>query len=481
MADERLSLTDTAPPASFQEAVWRWGQRALWAGLAGGLALALGLAWAAPGLAPFLPLLIVGIGVGAALVRRPLANLGVVLGGFALAVNSDPGLQVTEVIYGLYLYGYLLLWYAVRLLRRERMVRSMTDRVAALFIFGFGALGTVTGVLFGADPTLLRSDLTSFFILALYFPVKEACRRDRRGPDVIVFALIGLGVFLGIQNLLTFRSILSSASQLWQVVDARFGTTEALILVAAFGALFLLLDAERWRDRVLTGGLFLFLLASLVLTKGRTFWLVFFFGVGLSFLFLRGPQRARLLFLITAGSAALLFLAVTFFGQLADLVFSGTLNRLASLEGAASGDISLIGRFVEWEALWEYIKQNPILGYGFGKTYQFFNVIVMGTINRVDSHNGYLGAWFKLGIFGLGTLLLFWVRGLYDAFRVHRDALFSTHHRTYALFALVSLAALALAANLSVFFVYMNQLFLFAALTGLASGLRQRSPAPPVS
>lgn len=474
LVNEHLPAIEPALPASLPEAVWRWGQRALGAGLVGGLLLALAVAWHAPETILLVPVAIVGLAAGALLFRYPLVNLGVVCAGFAFAANSTEGLQVSEILYGLYLYAYLFHWYAGRLLRGEQVIFSATDWAAALFIVGGILLGTLTGLIFGAPLDLMRGDLTAFSVLALYFPVKEACRSARRGPEVVLFSLIGLGVFLGLQNFLHFRSIISSATLAWQVADARFAATEALILVACFGVLFLLLAAERWRSRVGLLGLLLFMLAALVLTKGRTFWLAFAFGAVLSLLFLGGRQRFRLIFLTTAGSAALIFITVTFFGQIADLIFSGTLNRLATLEDASSQDISLIARFVEWAALWDYLVRNPILGYGFGTTYQFFDVIEHATLVRSFSHNGYIAAWFKLGIFGLLGMLFFWLRALYDAFLVYRDEVFSTRYRTFALISLISLAALALAANASIFFIYMNQLFPFALLTGLASGLRQR-------
>ena len=472
LADNRLTVPDS--PVLLQEAVWRWGQRALGSALAAGIALTFLVAWQAPEAVPLVPVVLLGMGAVALLSRYPLVNLGVVLAGFAFAINSDEGLQVSEVLYGLYLYTYLLLWYTGRLLRGERFVLSGTDWAAVLLIVGGGLLGTVTGVLFGADLGAMRGDLTAFFILALYFPAKEACRCTRRGPEIIFVSLIGLGVFLGIQNLVVFRSIIASADLAWEVADARFPATEALIMVSTFGVLFLLLAVEGWRSRAVLAGLLLFMLASLVLTKGRTYWVAFAFGTVLSLLFLGGRQRYRLVLMTTVGSAALLAITLTFFGQLADLIFSGTLNRLATLEGAASQDISLIGRFVEWDALWDYIVQNPILGYGFGSTFQFYNIIEAGTVNRTFTHNGFLGAWFKLGLFGLLVLLALWGGALWDAFQVRQNALLPVRHHSYALVSLISLISLGLAANTSIFFIYMNQLFPFILLAALASGLRQR-------
>ncbi|MEP0545427.1 MAG: O-antigen ligase family protein [Rhodothermales bacterium] len=452
-----------------------WGTRALAATLVGILVALLSLAWYAPEALPFLPLALVGLCGIAVLSRYPLANLGVVLAGFVFAVNSDEGLQISEVVYGLYLYAYVFFWYARRLLRGDKILFSATDRAALLFIVGGAFLGVAMALVFGASLSDLRSDLTAFLVLALYFPVKEACRCAPRGPDVIVYVLIGLGIFLGIQNFIVFRSIISSATLAWQVADARFAATEALIMISSSGVLFLLLDAERWRHRLGLLVLLLFMLASLILTKGRTFWMAFAFGTVLSLLFLGGRQRFRLIFLTTVGSAVLVLITVTFFGQLADLVFSGTLRRLATLQDASSQDLSLIARFIEWNALWDYIVRNPVLGYGFGTTYQFYDIMDVGTVDRTFTHNGYLGAWFKLGIFGLLVLLFLWVSGIWDAVVVYRTRLLSERYRTYALLSIVSLAALALAANASIFFIYMNQLFPFALLTGMASGLRQRN------
>ncbi len=471
----------TPPPAGppLSAAVWRWGQRALWAALLGGLALALLAAWRRPDWVLLLPAALAGLGVGAVLFRYPVLNLSVLLGGFVLAVNSDQGIQVTEVLYGLYYYAYLLHWYGSRFLTGDRFARTVLDRVVAVLIVAGGGLGVLSGLIFGAPLGLLRGDLTAFLMLALYFPVKELCRTYRRGPEIIVGVLLWLGLFLSVNTFRLFREVIHSATIGWQVADVRFGSVETLILVACFALLVFLLFARRWWERVGLLGLFLFVLGALLLTRGRTFWVAFAFGLVLLLVLLRGPQRVRLVGLAAVGTAALTAVTFLFFGRVADLILSGTLNRMEMI-GSGTRDVSLLSRIVEWRAVWDYIVANPILGYGFGTEYRYFDILVLGTLEKGFIHNGYLAAWFKIGVFGLALLLFWWGAALVAAYRAYRSGLVPERHRAFALVAFVSLAALALAANASIFFAVMDHLFTFALLTGLVSGLVQRCDAAAV-
>ncbi len=470
---EPLPNPPPSPPPF--EAAWRAGQAALWVSLGGGLALSLAVAGAAPEQAWLVPagVLIVGVAGAVAVVlpRRPIASFVVVLGGFTFAVNSDTGLQPGELVYGLYLYTYLAVWYGSRLARGERIVRTPADWALALLLVGGGVLGSVTAVVFGASFGTFRGDLTAFLVLGLYFPVKDACFRFHRGPEITFGVLLGIGAFLGIQNFLGFREIIATATVAWQVADARFAATETISMVSVLGTLTILLFAERWWHRVGLLGLLLFLIGSLILTKGRTFWIAALLGAGLLLLLLRGRYRLRLVSLVGVGATALVVLVMLFFGRLAELILSGAASRFAMIGGATT-DVSLLSRIVEWKAVWEYIQVNPLLGYGFGTNYKYFDMLAEATLVKWFIHNGYLAAWFKLGVFGLAALVAFWLLALHEAYSASRSL--GGRHRAFALTALIGLVALALAANMAIFFLVMDQVFVFTALSGLAGGLHQR-------
>lgn len=455
--------------------MWRWGERALWAGLVGGIVLALLLAWRAPQFLFLLPAAVVGLAAATVLFRHPTLNLAVVLGGFVFAVSSDPGIQVTEAVYGLYYYAFILYWYGLRLAARQPIARTSLDRAVALFIIGGVVLGIGSGLVFGAPLSLLRADLTAFLMLALYFPVKELCRTHRYGPEIVIGAMLGIGLYLSFNTFVLFRGVLRSATVAWQVADVRFGAVEALIFISCIIALALVLVARRRSHQVGLIGIFLFVLAALVLTRGRTYWVALVLAVGLFLLLLRGSQRARFIALSVAGLGGLAGVTFLFFGQAADLLFSGTLNRITMI---SSQDISMQARFFEWRAVWAYISANPVLGYGFGTTYSHFDILSNATYVKGFIHNGYLAVWYKLGLFGLIVLLFVWGRSLLSAYRLHRSDDVSRRHRAFALTAFISLTTLALTANTAIFFLVMDQIFAFALLVGLVSGLAQRADAP---
>src|SRR5690606_27464777 len=84
-------------------------------------------------------------------------------------------------------------------------------------------------------------------------------------------------------------------------------------------------------------------------------------------------------------------------------------ERLATLGSAATNDISLYNRFRESGVVLDLIAKNPIVGHGAGVGYLFFEIGRSGTDTDSFVHNGFLGVWYKWGIWGLIALVYFWL------------------------------------------------------------------------
>ena len=314
------------------------------------------------------------------------------------------------------------------------------------------------------------SQWSALVLLMLYFPIKEAFRRDARAP-VILFGIVAwVGLFAAMRNYYVYHTMLSSAEHLWQIARGRVYTNDNLFMVSSLCMLVLLVHADSWRNRLLLLPVFLAPLGGLVLTQSRAFWVAFFFGAVALFLLVNRRERIRMLIISAGGLVAVGAVAFLILGDSLTLIVTGLLERAASLGTATTRDVSLYNRFVESEAVWIEIRKNPILGYGIGVPYRFLDLTHMATRADTFIHNAFLSVWYRFGIFGLLLLLVAWggaiVRG-YQAFRTR------TAHRYVRLAGLastISLLAYLLPANTSNPFHLNDSLFIFGVLFGMAGG-----------
>ena len=456
------------------EAVWRWSRAALWGGLSAGLALTLLVAWRFPGYVIVLPAVILSLMVAWWLFQRPALNLSVLLFGFAFVLSNDEGVQLGEIAYGLYCYSFLGYWYGGQLLSGAPFIRTRTDWAFALFAGGGFVAGILLGVLFGGSASLIRWEATAFIMTALYFPVKELCRQERYGPEIILAVLFWLGMFVAVRNLLNFREIVLAATEAWQVSDARPGLNDVQLLIPGLASLVLLLYERTWTRRLLLLGAFLLFTSGLVLAKSRGFWINFAFGVFLLLFLLRGRQRWQLAVFLIGGASAMFVLVLTFFGPVAELVIEGTTKRFSTLGDALTQDRSLINRFIESNAVWERIRQNPVIGHGFGTTFSYFDINFLTTRTKSFVHNGYLALWFKLGLGGIVLLLFTWVSVVWHSLKVYWTVTIPARHRVLALVAAITLLSLVPSFATSNPFMLMDQVFMFTLLLAFGGGLYQR-------
>ncbi len=453
----------------------RWGMGLLWAGLLGGVAGALTLAWLAPALTLFVPLAIVGAVVVVVLFRFPALNLGVVLVGYVVLITTSPGIQVTEAIYGLYYLAYLAHWYGVRLLlHREQLIRSRVDWAAAfLIVFGlFG--GAALGLAMGARPEDWVGEVLTFLMVLFYFPIKDACSRYRYAPDLVFASMLWYGVFVAFRNALGFREALESAARLIEISGARAALNEVHLLVGVLSMLIFLVTAYRWRTRVLLLFPFLFFVAALLMTKARGFWVDALFGILILFFLLSTRERGRLLIFSIGGLVLFAFLVTVVFSGIGRLLVQGVLDRFSTLETAAVADISLVNRFNETASVWEKIRVNPILGYGLGASHTYYDWVYRATLTRPFVHNGFVALWFKFGVWGLLVTVTLWVGAIWAGIKAYRSVWAPLRYRAYALSAAVSLIAILPSTNTSSPFFLDDSLLSFVMLTALCTGLYER-------
>lgn len=102
------------------------------------------------------------------------------------------------------------------------------------------------------------------------------------------------------------------------------------------------------------------------------------------------------------------------------LLISLLMFYLSTFLSLNNKDITLTGRTVLWESLWEFIKQKPLFGYGYGTffTSTHRETELLWKVHKwapVHAHNGYIGLWLSLGLAGLTIFIMGYVGCLFDS------------------------------------------------------------------
>lgn len=453
----------------------RRGDLLLYTFLIGSILIVLYGAWTFAEGIVYLPVVILGLVTFAVLFSNPRLNLIVVLLGFVSLTDYNSGLQVIEVIYGLYFVTFLANWFIGRIfITREPFIHTLTDRAVLLLLIAVTCYMPVA-VVFNGNIYGIFAEWIAFVLLSFYFPIKEEIRSNPKGATIILCIIAFIGVYIAFRNLLNYRAMLSNATQLWQVARGRVVTNDNLLMVSSLYGLILFTFAQKWRHQVLTLGAFVLFFSGLILTQSRGYWMAFLLGAGFMFLFLDTTHKKRLIFITIGGTVSLTLVAYIFLQDIFILVTSGLAERLLTLQTAATADISLVNRFRETATVWELIRVNPILGYGMGVGYSFFDVTNGVTETDAFVHNGYISVWFKYGIIGLGLLLFIWFSSIYAGIRAFKTKPATPAVRLAGLFGATTLTAFLLSTITSSPFFLNDTLFAFGLLLGTAEGAFQQT------
>ena len=398
----------------------------------------------------------------------PLAALGVF---FGFVSRNKAGIQVEEVVFAGYYLGYLVAWYGLRLfVYRERIARTPVDLALLAFLAYMTASVGLT-FLFGGSLSGALSEWITFSMFALYFPVREATERYPVGPWLVPSIVLFLGLYASVRNLSMVREGLLLADHARAVTGGRVPMNEMVVLAASLGCFAVAASARRWWVALVAAPVGALTVGALVMSQSRAYYVDLAVGLlVLLALLARGP-RLRLVVIgtLTAvlGAAALVLVA----GDLVLLLAHGLLDRLLSIGTATSVDISLINRFVETRAAWESVKANPVLGYGLGVPFTFFDAIYKANWTKAYVHNGYLMLWYKFGLFGLLAVLAVWLRGIVHGLRVRYAAGALPWNRTLGLWAAATLISLIPSHASSATFSTSDTVLIFTLLLGMVAGL----------
>lgn len=454
--------------------LFRWAERGLWLALGALTGLVLVLAALAPDWLPLLPLALVGATAFVLVLRDPFVGFCATMGLFAVVSRFKAGFQVEEIVFAALYMSFLALWFARRIwVERAPLVRHAGDAV----LVGFLVLVTASfglAFVFGNALTVALSEWINFSMLAFYFPARSLVAKHRWGLWLVPGVLLYFGTFASVRNLMILREALNSAEAAWQIAAGRVPMNEMLLLAAAMlcllGALYVGRVSLKLGLTVAFGGFTL----ALILTQGRAYWVDLFVGVVVVFLAVNATRKLQMGIVGALGSVLLVGALLVLFGEFAELLLAGLVDRLLSIGTATTMDISLLNRFIETDAAMGYILRNPILGYGLGSEYGFYDAIYQLTMVKSFIHNGFLYLWFKFGVFGLLAVLFIWGRAIRVAFRVYRERARPVAHWALALFGGATLISIIPSHASAATFSTSDTVLVFTLLIALVDGLRMR-------
>ena len=460
-------------PLRYERLVWRGGLAALGACFVAGLAVvALEPMWA--WLLPTAALLGWGL---TALPRRVGTPLLVVLALFALVSGHSEGLQPQEVLFALVQAVYITWWFGTRLfVFDEPVLQDACDALMMAFL-AYVPLSLFLTVLFGGDLASAATECLALSMLSLYFPIRELIQMDEGGLRLVVGVALAFGVVGAFRVLGSLRAALSDAEYAWQVAQGRVPMNEVLLYSASLLSLCLAGMTRRWRGRAILTFAFTVFTAGMIMTQWRAYYVGWAVAVGA--LMVWGSNRIRVTTLQVGALAAVVggVLVVAVLGESVIIAVVGIAERIASIATANSSDVSLLNRYLEYEALWPVLLESPVLGHGPGVSFSFYDAIFQATWTKSYAHNTYLILWFKFGLVGLLLFVGVWGSTIWSTLRLSRSGR-TALDRSVALYVAVALAGLTVSSIVAVTLVTDDTAFGFAVLFGLGAGLRARAQAP---
>lgn len=388
--------------------------------------------------------------------RPPLALLMVavelLIGGFGYLLNfaldgQGLGISLRMIVFGAFMAGWGLNAIKYKIWRYWRL-----KELLILQVWVFVGLMIVSGLVSGLwlrQPYIFQ-DINAWLFLLYFVPVLDISHRYHKELTRLALTALVAGVaWLSFKTLLVlyiFSHGLTGAAELVYLFirDTRVGEItpaggnlyRVFLQSGIFGLLSLVLLAGFWidqkelqssddtQDKLLNNFTFKYwsyvlgvlVFGALIAGLSRSFWLGTAGGLGLALLMSAIKLRTKILpgLLSLAGvllGGSLLMAGVVYFPwpsgtgvSMADMLISrGTVSDAA---GASRWNLL--------PAMWDKIKQEPILGSGFGSTVAYQSLDPRILKNNVDGWHttyafewGWLSLWIKFGIFGI--IIMSWL------------------------------------------------------------------------
>lgn len=368
------------------------------------------------------------------------------------------------VAYSLLFFPGLIVWFVTKIAAKEKILENWAELLLIIFIaFAFFSVGWAV---LGSFSLLKGIREFALFIPYLFiFPLRDYVAE--KGPDRIIWAFLAVCAISGIFSVLEYRSSLEIAKYFWQVASSRVRANAAIAL-GAFVILYGFVGIKKYNQLLIMALISISALA-IAFTFSRGYWIVSLVGVAILAVLTKGKPRKRIVAFTLLSMVALCVAAFAIFPRLFLDLIEGLGTRLASV---SLGDLSLRSRFAESAAVLHYFQKSPIIGYGLGGEFSFFNPIPYLTSHTWYIHDGYLFLLFKFGIIGTVMYLTFFG---YMFVQTAVQVPGKTGYDKMLLISFVTLMIVMLIVNVtSPQFYNRGSILVLTIIWGIAAGFRKR-------
>lgn len=372
---------------------------------------------------PLLPFLPIAFAIGIAAIWLAVKNneFGLYAFAFASAMISlksrsiDSG--IIDVLAGMIIIGVALSTFIkVRVLSNQRFFSSPLQYILCAYYLYTFFLGIVGIAFWNISPdTWFRESLIQLPLIIIPVLMRLAFEKDKDRVLKRFLYIVAVIWFVTVTvNLIVFRQNVAKAYYLFETGRSSMEISIPSLCLFAFVSLSVV--ASTVQKRVLLFAA-LYTIVAIGLSLFRTLWLVDAMLLPFIVYLMHADERKRgirFLILMTVAVVIVLIILSTLVPFIGLFLKSLLLRLLYS--SAVTTDPSLVNRYIEWNSVWETIRQAPIIGYGYGATYFDYNWILGYSYHYGFTHNGYLYLMLKSGIVG-GIILsigyvLFIIKGL---------------------------------------------------------------------
>ena len=319
----------------------------------------------------------------------------------ALHRREVEGTSVFQAVaYSFLFFPGLIWWFAKKISSGGKIVENWAEFMFVLFLF-FALMSIGWAYIDSFSVVKGVREFILFIPYLMIFPMRDYVAE--KGAQKIIWAFLIVCIVAAISSIVEYRSAIEVAKFFWQVGASRVRANAAIFLGSVI-ILYGFIAAKKY-NQVLVIAILSMTTIGLVMTFSRGYWIVAIMGIFILSVITKGNARKRVVIftLISIGSMAAIAFAI-FPRMIIDLA-EGLLVRFAS---SNLSDISLQSRFSESLAVLQKIKLSPIIGYGLGAEFSFFDPITYQTATTWYIHNGYLWLIFKFGFVGSFLFLSFY-------------------------------------------------------------------------
>jgi O-antigen ligase len=371
-------------------------------------------------LLPFLPIL---LAIAIVTVWFAATNDEFGLYAFALASTmvslksrtADSGM--IDIFAGMIIIGVALSTIVkVRILSNQRFFSSPLQYIlCAYYLYAF-LLGIV-GIAFWniSANTWFRESLIQLPLIIIPVLMRLAFDKDKdRVLKRFLYVVVAIWFVTVTVNLIVFRQNVAKAYYLFETGRSSMEISIPSLCLFTFVSLSAVVNKVQKRVLLFAA---LYTIVAIGLSLFRTLWLVDAMLLPfIVYLMYTDERKSGMRFLLSMTIAvAIMLIVLSTLVPFIGLFLQSLLLRLL-YSSAVTTDPSLVNRYIEWNSVWETIRQAPIIGYGYGATYFDYNWILGYSYHYGFTHNGYLYLLLKSGLVGSIILssayILFIIKGL---------------------------------------------------------------------